>query len=135
MIEYFSICATKAKEFIFGDNFLSPMEIIYKLIDKVNELIDYMNEMINGLAAKEDSINITGSRKLSEQGDFTGTWWGNPFSYFINWLTNNTNMINSNQDEINFLVNQFEDGATGLVIECGYFTDMGIDKNYDGGVW
>lgn len=96
------------------------------------ETLDEFNNRLNALeqvvSTKEDSINITTARKLSENGDFTGTIYG------VDGMIILSN-IESNNDKIQFLTNQFEDGATGLVIDCGYFGDDEINKSYDGGVW
>lgn len=43
--------------------------------------------------------------------------------------------VDSNSDQIKFLVEQFEQGATGLVVDCGFFGDMDINNSYNGGVW
>lgn len=41
----------------------------------------------------------------------------------------------NNRDQIMYLVSQFSDGQTGLVIDGGFFEETGIKKNYDGGVF
>ena len=87
------------------------------------------------LVLKEDSSNINLNRLLSEFGDFTGTWFGNSYTDITTDILINSTNIDGLTDQIEFLTQQFADGATGLVIECGYFNDNEIVDSYDGGVW
>lgn len=54
----------------------STLEKLCYLIKKVEELEVEIADAIENIDEKEDSINITINRKLSEIGDFTGTWFG-----------------------------------------------------------
>ena len=128
MIELFEICRTKANNFFFGEDKLSPMELMYKLIEKVNEVIQSVNSFQGSIDGKEDSVNITNSRKLSPSGNFTGKWFGESF-------TSIDGRIDTNEDQIDYIAQQFADGQTGLVVDGGFFEDEGIRKNYDGGVF
>ena len=123
-------CKT-AKSFIFGGEF-SIYELILKLIEKLNEVIDYVNtkfiEFQAQLNLKEYSQIITTSRKLSPNGDFTGTIQGKSSMTIITELDANT-------DQIDYLIDQFSDGQTGFVIDGGFFEETGIAKNYNGGVF
>ena len=56
---------------------LSIYELLIKVIEKLNEVIDLVNGFQSELDLKECSINITNNRKLSENGDFTGTLCNN----------------------------------------------------------
>lgn len=123
-------CKTK-KSFVF-DNEFSIYELILKILEKVNEIIDFLNNREDNiqkqLDKKEDSVNITNNRKLSPNGDFTGTIHGeNSFTMLSE--------IDDNGDKIEYLTNQFSDGQTGLVVDGGFFTEDGIRNNYDGGVF
>jgi len=77
---------------------------------------------------KENSSDITNNRKLSPLGDFTGNIHGKNSLLMLSELDTNT-------DQIGFLTEQFSDGATGLVIDCGFFEGGEIQNNYDGGMW
>lgn len=128
MIEKFTQYCKTSKTFIYEKSF-SVYELLLKVIEKLNEVIEQIDVFENELDAKEDSTNITNNRKLSENGNFTGTLCGSKSA------CDTITQIESNSGQINFLVNQFEDGATGLVVDGGFFDDDEIDKNYDGGVW
>jgi hypothetical protein len=110
----------------------STLEKLCYLIERVKELVaevlGFQGQIDELDETKEDSVNITDNRKLSEDGDFTGSIHGQDSLITIA-------KIDTNSDAIDFLTDQFEDGATGLVIECGFFGDDDIDKGYDGGVW
>ena len=131
MIDLFTICTTKAKNYIF-DQAISGYELMQKVIEKVNEVIGVVNDLdeniTSGLESKEDSINITNSRKLDNLGNFTGTWFGDSYSR-INSLTD------SNEDKIDYLTSQFSDGQTGFVVDGGFFEETGIARNFNGGVF
>lgn len=144
MIDKVKSCFRQIKPLIYESS-LSMYELVLKLLEKVNEVVefsngwqeqidalyDYINQKIEELdQRKEDSINITNNRKLSEIGDFTGTLCNNHIT-----ACELVAQVDTNTDEIRELIVQFEDGATGQVIECGFFGDDNIDRNYDGGVF
>lgn len=76
----------------------------------------------------EKSETITRERKLSPKGDFSGTILGRAANLVLAGIDNNS-------DKIAYLVSQFSDGQTGLVIDGGFFEDSGIKKNYNGGMF
>ena len=129
MINKIITCCTTISSFVY-DNSMSAYELILKCIEKVNELVNFSNGFQAKLDLKENIVDITNNRKLSETGDFTGTLYNNSKTAYEVILE-----IDSNTDQIQFLTNQFADGATGLVIDGGFFLDDEINKNYDGGVW
>ena len=102
---------------------------ICKLISDVKDLSEKIDEAMVDIDEKEDSVNITNGRKLSEDGDFTGSLCNKKTACQI------PDEIDNNRDQIQYLVNQFSDGQTGLVIDGGFFVETGIEKNYDGGVF
>ena len=123
------------KAFIFEQS-LSVYELTLKTIEKTDEIIDNLLSL-DGLVAsnytdlnsrKENSVDISNNRKLSAVGNFTGTINGRQS---LDVLAE----VDTSTDQIAFLTGQFSDGVTGLVIECGFFTDGEIARNYDGGVW
>ena len=95
----------------------------YKTLDTK---MDNNYKTLDGL--KENSENITSKRKLSHNGDFTGTIY-NRESFSL------VTEIDDSRNKIGFLTQQFTDGQTGMVVDGGFFTDEGIRKNYDGGVF
>lgn len=111
-----------------NDGSMSVYEKLCYVMEVMKEWNDFLKTFQEELEAKEDSSNITNNRKLSEKGDFTGTWKGENIESILY-------DIDSNNDAIRFLANQFEDGATGQVIDGGFFDETGINKNYDGGVF
>jgi len=127
LLEY---CNT-SKNFIFENSF-SLYELLTKVIEKLNETIDFVNGFESDIQdldkRKEDSSNITTSRQLSETGDFTGTVHKRTALSLIN-------MIDDNGDKLFYLTQQFSDGQTGFVVDGGFFTDTGIKDNYNGGVF
>lgn len=103
------------------------LETVKACKENVEGIIDEVQNILKNFVTKEE---LTNERKLSSIGDFTGT------------LCNSTKTacevvsgIDSNYDSIKLLTEQFEDGATGQVVECGYFGDDEINRLYDGGVW
>lgn len=112
----------------FSHDELTELELIAKLTGKTNELVDYVNGWDGSLNEMELKEHLTNSRKLSPKGNFTGTIYGKPASSVVM-------EIGSNTDKITYLINQFSDGQTGLVIDGGWFEESGIDKNYDGGIF
>ena len=76
----------------------------------------------------EKSANITGNRKLSATGNFTGTIHGRDALLTLA-------QIDSNAAALRYLSNQFSDGQTGLVIDGAFFEETGINRNYNGGLF
>lgn len=72
MIEKFQQYCKASYRFVRESAF-SVYELLLKVIEKLNEVIDFVNDFQSQLDQKEDSVNITNNRKLSETGDFTGT--------------------------------------------------------------
>lgn len=106
---------------------MSTYQKLCYVLQKIAEFIVIMAGFEIQIAAKEDSINITNNRKLSEQGDFTGTLCGEKTACQVNYE------IDDNRQQVKFLSTQFADGATGLVVDGGFFEETGIKKNYNGG--
>ncbi len=127
MIELFEVCAQKSKDFVYEKS-MSGLELIYKLIDKVNEVIEIVNTFQDQIDGFEKSDNITNSRRLSQSGNFTGTW-------FNQTHTQLNALVDSNEDQIKYIADQFNDGQTGFVINGGFFEETGIEDNYNGGVF
>lgn len=99
------------------------------VIEQVNNMglrIDNIDMVLRTLDEYEKKEHLTNNRKLSETGDFTGTIFGRPGNLLLG-------QVDSNTEKIRFLVNMFNNGQTGLVIDGGVFTEMGINKLYDGG--
>lgn len=74
----------------------------------------------------EKSADITSKRKLTPNGNFTGTIQGRASNLILAG-------IDGNAQQLKYLADQFADGQTGLVIDGGYFENEGIDRNYNGG--
>lgn len=107
------------------------LDWVIQTVQECKSTVDGIVEEVNGIFEKYvTKENLTNTRKLSESGDFTGTLCNS-----LKTACEVVAEIDTNSDQIEFLTDQFSDGATGLVIECGFFTDGDIDKNYDGGVW
>lgn len=112
----------------FDTEELTGIDLTARLKEKINEVIDFLNGWNAGLNGKEDSVNITNNRKLSPTGDFTGSIWGKDT---LSMLA----QMDTTRDMYQYLANQFSDGHTGWVIDCGFFEDTKIKKNYDGGIF
>lgn len=123
--DYEDACKPSVK--ITDTGSMSTYQKLCYVLQKMAEFIVIMAGFESEIAAKEDSVNITNNRKLSEAGDFTGTLAGRKNALQA------TYEIDDNRDQIQFLSNQFADGATGLVIDGGFFDESGIKKNYNGG--
>lgn len=100
--------------------------VIKKVQDCVEAVESFGETIANIGATYETKDNITTQRKLSSSGNFTGTWNGEKQSKI-------RGDIDNNRSQISFLASQFADGATGLVIDGGFFDESGIKKNYNGG--
>lgn len=105
------------------------LDWVIQTVEDCKQKVDGIVEEVNGIFEKYvTKTDLTSNRKLSESGDFTGTWFSKTYSYVFG-------KVDSNTDQIEYLSNQFADGRTGLVIDGGFFEETGIDKNYDGGVF
>ena len=131
MIEKLKGFCNVAKNFVF-DNEFSIYELLLKTMEKVNEIIDNINNkddyLLKLINLKEDSKDITNKRKLDEKGNFTGKLFGRQVQRVLA-------SVDNSRDKINYLTNQFSDGQTGFVIDGGFFTEDGIRDNYNGGVF
>lgn len=116
------------RDFDYNHQELTALQLIAKLIATVNKTVEAINSFQGSINKKEDSLNITLNRKLSDKGDFTGSIQGIASALLIS-------NIFDNSDKISYLANQFSDGYTGLVIDGGFFENTMIAKNYDGGVF
>lgn len=75
-IEYCNTGCCKPSIKITNTGHMSTIEKLCYVIEKTGEVIEFVNGFQDELDSKEDSVNITNIRKLSEVGDFTGTWFG-----------------------------------------------------------
>lgn len=109
-----------------GFNLDWVIETVKSYVGKVDELEQELQEFDGKYETKE---NITSNRKLSETGDFTGTLDGEPVSQVLS-------DIEGNDEQIKYLIDQFQTGTTGLIIDGGIWDDGGaITRTFDGGVW
>ena len=115
---------------VIDDGKMSLWQRICYVFDQFNKNMERIDDVESQLNAKEDSVNITGNRKLSETGDFTGTLANHSKS-----ALQVVQQIDNNRDQIIYLIGQFADGQTGQVIDGGFFEETGIKRNYDGGVF
>ena len=114
------------RRFDFTSEELTQLELVGRVTETLNKVIDVINDWQGQLDKHELSDDISNKRKLSPTGNFTGNINGIPVLTVLTQMGNNT-------DKILYLVNQFADGQTGLVIDGGFFEASMIDKNYDGG--
>lgn len=117
---------------LHGFNLDWVIETVKSYTEKVDDLLGQIDTLFDTYEKKN---NLTNARKLSETGNFTGTWFGYAVTWFTERIAQLFTLVDSNADQIQFLTDQFQDGATGLIIECGFFTDNDINNSYDGGVW
>jgi len=117
------------------DGSMSMFEKLCYIIELFKNDIEITDELIEKVNLKEDSLNITNARLLDDNGNFTGSWNGVFYNELNVRLENSEIQIANNVDNIEYITEQFEDGATGIVIDCGFFEDGDIVKNYDGGVF
>lgn len=139
----FDPCCTYNPPTKWVDGF-TPFEIVNKVKDIINDFIDYINGLQGQIDAKEDSVNITNNRKLSENGDFTGTWFGeskesvdlkiaeglNNYNELIEYLKANPQISYVVWDGSFFL----SPPPTGDTLDGGSFADPNIDET-DGGLF
>lgn len=115
-------------ELTLVQKFNKMLEAFNILVNQFNVVVDFANEFDEKLKSKEDSKNITDNRKLSPNGDFTGSIHKIPSLELIA-------QIRSNKDVLQQLTWQFADGYTGQVIDGGFFESGNIRRNYDGGIF
>lgn len=74
MIEYYEdgLCCKPTVK-ITDTGSMSTYQKLCYVLDKIEEIVLFANGLQGQIDEKEDSINITKSRKLSDIGDFTGT--------------------------------------------------------------
>lgn len=97
---------------------MSTIEKLCYLIDKVGEIV----VVVNGF----DEII------LNNQSDIEDLY--NELSKTNSNVLDIEVKVDSNTDQIQFITSQFEEGATGLVIDGGFAGETEINKQYDGGV-
>jgi hypothetical protein len=76
----------------------------------------------------EKSDTISMNRKLSTTGNFTGSVNGRAANALVSG-------VDIAGQQVRFLANQFKSGQTGQVMDGGFFTDTGINKSYNGGLF
>lgn len=125
------------------DDSLSYYQVLCKVITKLNECIEGTNDIESSLAEFKGWVTSEFNRinnallteyvthaqmladyKLDRNGNFTGDIFGIP-GY----------TVQSNRDEIKYLVSQFDNGQTGLIIDGGFFLETDVKASYDGGVF
>lgn len=116
------------RNFDYNHQELTTIQLLAKIIPKVNEVVVETNLVDGKIAEKENSSNITSNRKLSAKGNFTGTVDGVAANRVIGNIEDNNN-------KITYLASQFSGGQTGLVVDGGFFENSAISKNFDGGVF
>lgn len=84
------------------------------------------NEFEQQLEEKENVNFLTNHRKLSKEGNFTGSINGIPTTQVLI-------EVNDTQQQLQYLEGQFSDGVTGLVVNGGFFENGEVLKTYDGG--
>lgn len=112
---------------LHGFNLDWVIETVKSYVSKVDELSEEISDISNTYETKD---NITNNRKLSTIGDFTGTLC-NSQKTACEVVTE----IDNNTSQIEFITEQFEHGATGVVVNCGFFVDNDIQDSYNGGAW
>lgn len=129
MIEKIKYCAANVTQFVHkGAN--SIYELLLMALQKLDEVIDVVNGFETELDAKEDSANITNSRKLSNDGDFNGTICGKKKT-----ACQVAQELDDNRQQIQYIAEQFSGGQTGFVIDGGFFDESGIRESYNGGIF
>lgn len=97
-------------------------EYLTLIIAKINELAEVVNTLNFDFDSKEDSSNITLARKLSENGDFTGTWFGVAKTVIDNLIENNSIAIGENNDLIQLKEDSLSITNLRLLSALGDFT-------------
>lgn len=79
-IDKISGCLTPNRFIPIDSEELTALEYMGKLTKKTNEVVENVNQNTNGLKGKLDKTeyyhDIEKNRKLSKDGDFTGSWFG-----------------------------------------------------------
>jgi hypothetical protein len=103
---------------VFDDS-LSYYELLSKVLYGLNLDVAKINEVIDTLGEKVDIDNLTNVRKLDQNANFTGSWWGITKPVHIEGgidavVEQNQNNIAITQDQLNSLnVNVKRFGAKG----------------------
>ena len=116
------------RRFNFDKEELTSLELQARTVKKMNEVIEVTNTVDGRIEGKEDKSVITVNRKLSPNGNFTGSIDSVP----VNRVLGN---IEDNHDKVIYLADQFSNGQTGQIVDGGFFENSNIAKNYDGGVF
>lgn len=111
-----------------GDGY-SIQESNHWLWQQIDKWIEYLNGFLEQFNQKVDKSEMPTVYKLDDTGDFTGTLCNKKTACQI------PDEIDNNRDQIQYLVSQFSDGQTGLIIDGGFFEETGINRNYNGGVF
>lgn len=127
LMEYCNITKNYIQEGTF-----SIYELLNLALQKLDEVIDYVNTNIDSfqtqLNLKEDSSNITNSRRLDGVGNFTGTWFGETKASIDQKITDSTTTYNSLIALINSLTN-----FNIEVIDGKFFTTVELIEEIDAG--
>lgn len=116
-IKMLEIFVQKTLPEVFDDS-LSYYEAVAKLKAKINEIAALYNGAIEELFKKEDSIFLSVSRKLSKNGDFSGTLLGRTiFSVFAD-INNSLSLVTT----LISMVNGRE--SIGMIYDGGAFNDL-----------
>lgn len=138
MIDKITKYCTNFKAFIY-EHSNSIYELLCKILEKQDEIIDEVNELEETVQSnyndlnerKEDSVNITTNRKLSENGDFTGTWFGDTKSNVDQKITEG---LNNYQSLIDYLIANPQIGW--IIWDSKFFTTIEpADPLLDGGLF
>lgn len=120
---------------------MSNYEKMCYIISQLKILTDLVNSFESKITLKEDSVNITNNRKLSETGDFTGTWFGETKISIDSRINNIDSTYQGLIDLINGLTNlniEIIDGQFFLStepiteIDAGSFNEA-VTEEIDGG--
>lgn len=119
-------CGCRPKIKITDQGHMSLVQKVCYALEVLGKVVGVVNGFGDELDQKEDSVNITNNRRLSGDGDFTGTLDGTSIP------TIKAN-IQSNTDDIYILSQNFEQGQTGRFIDGGNLSVL-IGNVYDGGI-
>lgn len=102
---------------------MSDYEFLSWILTKLNEWAEELNQWREQILGFRDwALNTF----LQPDGNLVGSLDGRAVGDVLR-------LLDSNRSTLLYLVNQFQSGQTGLVIDGGFFTDEGINKNYNGG--
>lgn len=108
------------------DSTLSLLEKINLLKKEIDNVFIDRDAIYAELDTKESKQDLAENRKLSPNGDFTGTLKGRPILEIIAEL-------DETQFKLQYLIGQFSRGQTGWLIDGGYFDNASIKFQYNGG--